>query len=609
MQTLMQPLGRSLRPGMRVAGGLTTIYQRATLDLRFAQQKRLDSRITFTRASSGTYVGSDGLIKTATTNLLLRSEEFGTWWTPLRASVSSNAAVAPNGLLTADKLVEDTTASNSHAVYSGGTQGAGTYTISVYAKAAERSRLFIAQESGGNSLFTLSGAGTASATGANTVSITNVGDGWYRCTSTYTATGAHFIYLQTHNGTSNIYTGDGTSGLFIWGAQLEQSSTVGEYIPTTSTINSAPRFDHNPTTGESLGLLVEEQRTNLAQQSADISNAYWTKSETTVTANSIASPDGSITAGKLVESTANGQHTLASAAITWAGNTQYTATFYAKAGERFNFDILLGTGGNWVNSERVATFNLNTGTVLFSPQSPAVASIQAVGNGWYKCRITATTVASPSASSVFIRMADSAGLASYQGITGNGLYLWGAQLEAGSFPTSYIPTTSATVTRSADVASITGANFSTWYRQDEGTVFAEFQTVIQDAANNRGVTAVDDGTNNNRVSLFIPAGNFPLAVASRVVSGGVATNPTNTGSITSSSIAKSAICYRVGTDGAAVSVNGAIPAASSPASAPNGVNNLRIGTIFGTNNLGGTIRRLTYWPSRLPNSTLQEITR
>jgi hypothetical protein len=383
-------------------------------------------------------------------------------------------------------------------------------------------------------------------------------------------------------------------------------ASTATFIDSAGTLQTAavdvPRFDHNPTTGESLGLLVEEQRTNLVQQSADISNAYWVKTETTVTANAIAAPDGTTTAGKLIESTANSQHILNSAAITWVGNTQYTATFYAKAGERFNFDILFGTAGNWVNSERVATFNLNTGTVLFPPNSPAIASIQAVGNNWYRCRVTATTTASPSASAVFIRMADDAGLTSYQGINGHGLYFWAAQLEAGAFPTSYIPTTTAAATRSADVASITGANFSSWYRQDEGTIYGEY--IITVATSDGTLTSFDDGTANNRWQQRFTS----IGQRYRLQSGGVSlVDDISTSAPLINATNKVAHAIRAGDQRHAG--NGLLNAIALIASPLPTVTQLQIATGPGAGNAGRiTIRRLTYWPQRLPNSTLQAIT-
>jgi hypothetical protein len=252
-----------------------------TLDLNFAaslntvDQVSGQNLVTFNRSTSGTYVDSTGVLRSAVTNLLLRSEEFETTWgrTGILAFGSGsvvNAIPAPNGSITADLITEDT-ATSAHAVSQGSVTSGVTYTISVYAKAAGRTRLQItglgAEGQGFFTDYNLSSVTVSNAPPGS--SIADVGNGWCRCVMPITAssTAGPIFRLRDASGSSN-YTGDGTSGIYLWGAQLEQSTTVGEYIPTTSTINSAPRFDHDPTTLESLGLLVEEQRTNLITDSS-----------------------------------------------------------------------------------------------------------------------------------------------------------------------------------------------------------------------------------------------------------------------------------------------------------------------------------------------------
>jgi hypothetical protein len=473
-----------------------------SLDLRFADNKSLvdattgQNLVTFTRASSGTYVDSQGVIKTATTNLLLRSEEFdNASWTKVRATVSANSVAAPNGTLAADTGIEDTSASTTHnpLIQDAAIVANGTYTASLYVKAKERSRgdIWFSSSDSANYVaasFNLT-TGTISAANAGTGSgavarIANIGDGWYRVSITGSiggnlTTGRLVLRLADNTG-SIVYTGDGTSGLFLWGAQLEQSSTVGEYIPTTSTINSAPRFDHNPTTGESLGLLVEEQRTNLLLRSEEFDNASWNSSAgaRTVTVNSIAAPDGLLTADTVTADGTLAAH-FVSQSVTLSA-TPHAYSVFAKAGTN-NF-LQLRTfnafGGMWAN------FNLATGqvgTVGVTSGATPTSSIQAYPNGWYRCTMVFTPAATTSSVSAYIVSSASAGGSETNSLSTT-VHLWGAQLEAGAFPTSYIPTTTAAVTRSADVASISERNFGTFrtnllLRSEEfGTSWTRFGT-------------------------------------------------------------------------------------------------------------------------------------
>jgi len=248
--------------------------------------------------------------------------------------------------------------------------------------------------------------------------------------------------------------------------------STGTYVDSDGVLQSATtneaRFDHNPTTGESLGLLVEEERTNLITTSEALANI----TGGSITNNTTTAPDELVTADTLIEDTSTGSHSVNTASIIWAGNTAYTFTFFLKANTRSQATITLGTSSNWVNSQRNATFDLSTGTVIVTAGSSVTASIEPFLNGWYRCRLTATTIAAPVPSTVQTQMYVS-GSASYTGNGTSGLFFWGAQLEAGAFPTSYIPTTTATATRAADVASITGTAFSSFYNQTQGTVFAD----------------------------------------------------------------------------------------------------------------------------------------
>jgi hypothetical protein len=197
--------------------------------------------------------------------------------------------------------------------------------------------------------------------------------------------------------------------------------------------------------------------------------------------------------------------------------------------------------------------------------------------------------------------ADAVALTTYVG-TGTTAFIWGAQLEAGAFPTSYIPTTTATVTRSADVASISGSNFSSWYRQDEGTVFADYG--VGGGTQSRYPFAISDNTTNNRISLF---NNSSTMLNARVIVANTGTNPGNL-SVFATGASKVAIAVAAANNGAIAASNGGLSTAASPAAMPV-VNRAYIGLSHnGAEPLNGSVKRLTYWPTRLSNSTLQAIT-
>jgi hypothetical protein len=370
---------------------------------------------------------------------------------------------------------------------------------------------------------------------------------------------------------------------------------VGEYIPTTSTINSAPRFDHDPTTGESLGLLVEESRQNLCLQSEDFSTT-WVNSESSENVNAIIAPNGALTADALVENTASAAHALTQT-LAFVSGFSYTYSIYVKAGTRSAVRITLGQAAFGAGGSTL-TVNLFDGSLIAQTNADNY-DIISVGNGWYRIFLTDTAASSASAAiSVFPTVGN---VGAYSGVSGDeAIYLWGAQVEAGSFPTSYIPTTGAAATRAADVASISGSNFSSWYRQDEGTVFAEASP-----KSGAAFLGFNDGTTSNRIRL---AHTGTTAASAVNVTGGALQFSINSGaaSFPVNTQGKAALAMKasdfalVGNTSSVVTSTGLMPSA----------NQATIGASIGqaTAALNGPIARLTYWPARLPNDTLQTIT-
>jgi hypothetical protein len=388
-------------------------------------------------------------------------------------------------------------------------------------------------------------------------------------------------------------------------------ASSGTFVGSNGLLQTAatdvPRFDHNTTTGESLGLLVEEQRTNLFQRSEEFDNAYWAKGnlEGTLTANQAVAPDGATTADWYQEDTATiGRYLARSQSFT--SGTTYSLSCWAKqapGATRYLGLILTSTS---FGTNAAASFTLSgAGSFTISVSGTNTsAQIQAFSNGWYRCTLISQATAT-SSSSVQIRLSSSASIAanSYTGDGTSGIYIWGAQLEAGAFPTSYIPTTSATVTRSADVASITGANFSSWYRQDEGTLYAEGAVPVG-TSGARAIASLDNNTVDERIRI----GHVGTAAMSTIiVDGGVTQfSPSAVAnSFPAGEYRKLAVAFKAA-NFAAVTTPGTVATGSS-GTVPTATQ-LQIGVAPSNASPNAPIKRVTFWPQRLSNSTLQAIT-
>ena len=357
-----------------------------------------------------------------------------------------------------------------------------------------------------------------------------------------------------------------------------------------------PRIDYDPVTRACKGLLIEEQRTNLLTYSEQFDNAAWAKSGASVLANQATAPDGTLTADKLIASAINAEHYADGVFQTTSGVT-YTLSVFYKCAEKSV--IQMRTAGNTEDS--ASRFNLTTGTIIASAHGVEKSGIKELGNGWYRCWVVFTAT---STGNTFLRTQFFEPASVFTGDGTSGIYIWGAQLEAGSFPTSYIPTTTAAVTRAADVAVMTGTNFSSWYRQDEGTLFGEFGPYENSGTGkNPGIAQLDDQTTNNLIRHFAGSSVSPVF---GINTGGVNQAYISSGAITPSVISKTAGAYK--TDDIARSFNGLAVGTDVSAVVPT-VNRLLIGSgSGGINELNGYIRRVAFYPRRLSNTELQAIT-
>ncbi len=369
--------------------------------------------------------------------------------------------------------------------------------------------------------------------------------------------------------------------------------------------NNVARFDHDPTTGESLGLLIEEVQDNLFTYSEEFntgwSNIRSSDSGTTATAD----PEGNTTgaAYKLVANTDNNTHRLDKTGLSMSTSTSYTMSIWAKAAEYTGVSLTIADSSN---SSHGIYFDLSNGTFTNGGNAHS-GSMIAYPNGWYRCIATYTTPGSFSYQQCLIGVLQNGTTKSYAGNNSSGIYIWGAQLEQGSFASSYIPTSGSTGTRWSDKAKIIGTNFTDFYNQTEGTF---------------SVTAKPNEPNNGSNYYFIfeaaNYSNYGNAVSIGKDSGNTyRLRPMKHSNLSDSSVAYTtnsvniAIAGSGSGDGVAV-VNGTVSATST--GAPSGTqdhNVLQIGNRYPGSSGGhysGTIQSLKYYNKRLPNAQLQGLT-
>jgi hypothetical protein len=382
----------------------------------------------------------------------------------------------------------------------------------------------------------------------------------------------------------------------------------GSYVGADGLIKYAgvneARFDHDPVTGESLGLLVEEARTNLLLQSNGF-DTTWTNTNSSETAASGIAPDGTNTAWELRDTVDASSviHALLQTIVFTSGTT-YTLTTWMKSGTLTEGFLALPSSA--FSSVLFARFNLLTGDVI-QVASGVTASSQLFSNGWVRVRITSTAT-STSSGSLQIRVTN--GSNSYQGDGTGTILIWGAQLEAQAFLSSYIPTQGSTRTRARDSAVITGKNFSSWYRQDEGTVFAEYARFAPNLlGTSRRLFEITNGTVSNRISTVVGTGTN-IANAFITKDGAGQLSPSFTQINMDSFGGKSAFTFK--NNNFSYSYKTQPLLRSFVGSIPEVMIQANIGSAISPSTFtqaNGCISRLTYYPKRLPNQQLRALTR
>jgi len=272
-----------------------------------------------------------------------------------------------------------------------------------------------------------------------------------------------------------------------------------------SVATNVPRLDYPLIDGvvqDCPALLLEPQRTNDMQRTEEFDNAYWVKYDTSVSANQVVSPDGSVTADKLIEDTATSTHQIGRS-FSFTSGSYYVVSVFVKENGR-NFQITAGNTNTWRGS---AIYNLDTGSVQSTTYG--TATIENYGNGWYRCMLVGQALAT-SSTNINFGLISGTSTTSYTGDGSSGVYLWGAQREIGSYQTSYISWDgSGSTTRSADVCN--GSGTSADFNSAEGVLFAELATLDKDDTSSRRIS-ISDSTTSNVIRLTFDAASNRLYV-------------------------------------------------------------------------------------------------
>lgn len=451
--------------------------------------------LSFTRASNGTRINSAGLVEDCPWNLITYSEQFqnadwtgGGTGTP---TMTDNFAEAPNGTMTASKIEA---VSDGYQLRQNNARENTQMNLSVWLRTNTGTKTI--------QLF-LNNRNTAS----QNITVTTT---WTRYEISGLVTS---LSGSGRNGLNTLEALTSSNYILVWGFQLSVGLTAKPYFPTTDRLN-VPRLTYQNGGGGCPSLLLEKQSTNLLLRSEEFDSASWTKNGATITANTVTSPDGTQNADTLTGTSGNYRIYQI---VSGLSSVDYTFSVFAKKGTAnliwFDF-INVGDG---------PSFNFTT--KAWSSASGWTTSYEEHANGWFRLIVTKASNTT------------SAGLGIKVGAVNETVYLWGAQMEASSYKTSYIQTTSSSATRVADACFKTG--ISSLIGQTEGTIFLDAYFDDLDTVN----FSISDGTSGNYVLIDSSSG---AVVFARVQQGGVtqATINTSASFYTVGARLKCAIAYK-----------------------------------------------------------------
>ena len=579
------------------------------IDYNFAEKDYLDDDIDFSRSSGATQTNSEGKVAFAPSNIIGFSEDFsGTGaWSINAASITSDASTAPFVGNNAD-LFKPTSNNSNSVVYKTVTteQQGAPYITSIYAKAAGKNFLVIRDVNDSNSTphawFDLSTGTVGEVKHNGKATIESVGNSWYRCSikGIASSSNVHGVFLVCDANDSFAVTTNGDDGILLFGAQIEKSfaDAPSTYIKTISASKEqAPRFDYDKD-GNSKGLLIEEARTNLDANSFAVGTL---NQSTSFAASNEIDPSGGTSSYKVVPDTSSGFH-YKYRTYTVTDATVYTYSVYVKPDGIYKHLLLNAPSGNAAGNAG-PIFNLETGQQESFLTADHPTTVTECGNGWYRISVQYTTIGT--LLRIDHNILPTTATSSYSGDGSSGMLFWGSQLEAGSFATSLIPTYGATADRSADIASVTGTNFSRFFKDTEGTFVVDAQMQRGFVSGNQSLFTVSDSSASDHIRMYLSTSEKPVASV-RTLNSGEASVSTNV-DVSSGEIFTSSFGYK--TNNTRAFTDNETSNLDTDVDLPTNIIELTIGHRYNNlKQLNGWIRRLRYFNKRKSDSQLQKLT-
>jgi hypothetical protein len=522
--------------------------------------------MTVVRATTATRVNSAGLIELVPYNLLRYSEQFdNVYWLKYRLDLGTNTQVSPSGVQNADTFTSSAGQSFVPAIATTSITFLGNtrYSYSIYAKKIGTTDSFVLAYvdnsigyTGGKASYNLTTQSitiTQSPNASVTASMQDYGNGWYRLVLSFlTIATPNYNYVAMEISSTSV-----TNTFAIWGAQLVEGTLPKDYLRTETRLN-IPRLDYS--NGSCPSLLVEPQRTNFYTYSEQL-DQWLTSGTITTTANYAISPSGIQNADRVQFGTSGSLIYRSGTGLSGSNTLSVWAKATSGTSSKFRF---FANGNTLLSNDLEAT------------------------NEWQRFEF------------IYTYSAQTAGLKGASTGASDVLF-WGFQHEISSYATSYIPTTTAAVTRNADAISKTG--ISSLIGQTEGVLYAEINALKYPIDFNNWLT-ITDGTNANSVGIVFETTG---AATARIEVGGVIQAYITT-SVDYSNFIKVAFKYKendfawwvngveVGTD---------LSGITFPS---NTLNSLQFAYGSGSNKWAGNVKLLAVFNEALSDSELETLT-